>query len=77
VRDYIQGKIANDQNEVTKRLTAIASILLVPTLIVGIYGQNFRDIPELHWGFGYAWSWGLIVVTTILQLVYFRRKRWI
>jgi magnesium transporter len=77
VRDYIQGKIANDQNEVTKRLTAIASILLVPTLIVGIYGQNFRDIPELHWGFGYAWSWGLIIVTTILQLVYFRRKRWI
>jgi magnesium transporter len=77
VRDYHQSKIANDQNEVTKRLTAIASILLLPTFIVGVYGQNFRRIPELHWGFGYAWSWGLIIVTTIAQVVYFRRKRWL
>jgi magnesium transporter len=77
VRDYLQGRIANDQNEVTKRLTVIASLLLVPTFIVGVYGQNFRRIPELHWGFGYAWSWGLIIVTTIAQLVFFRRKGWI
>jgi len=77
VRDYFQAKISIDQNEVTKRLTAIASILLVPTFIVGVYGQNFRNIPELHWGFGYAWSWGLIVVTTIAQLAWFRWKKWI
>jgi magnesium transporter len=77
IRDYLQGKIANDQNAVMKALTAIASILLLPTFIVGLYGQNFRDIPELHWGFGYAWSWGLIIVTTIAQVVYFRRKKWI
>src|SRR4051812_14211038 len=77
VRDYFQAKVANDQNEVTKRLTAVASILLLPTFIVGLYGQNFRNIPELHWGFGYAWSWALIVVTTIAQVVYFRRKGWI
>src|SRR5919109_397329 len=57
VRDYHQAKIADDQNEVMKRLTAIASLLLVPTFIVGLYGQNFRDIPELRWGWGYAWSW--------------------
>ena len=37
-----------------KRLTVIASMLLLPTFIVGLYGQNFRSIPELHWGFGYA-----------------------
>jgi len=77
VRDYFQAKIAIDQNEVTKRLTAVASILLLPTFIVGVYGQNFRRIPELHWGFGYAWSWGLIVVTTAVQVWYFRRKHWI
>jgi magnesium transporter len=77
VRDFAQAKIANDQNEVVKRLTASASILLVPTFIVGVYGQNFRHIPELHWGFGYWWSWGLVIVTTVVQVVYFRRKRWI
>ena len=76
-RDYQQAKIANDQNEVTKRLTVIASLLLVPTFIVGVYGQNFRHIPELRWGFGYWWSWGLIVVTTIVQLAIFRWLGWI
>jgi magnesium transporter len=77
VRDYHQAKVANDQNEVMKRLTVIASLLLVPTLIVGIYGQNFEDIPETRWHYGYAFSWGLIIVTTVLQLWYYRRKRWI
>ena len=77
VRDFLQGKIANDQNEVTKRLTAIASLLLVPTFIVGLYGQNFRNIPELHWGFGYAWSWGLIIAATLAQIWFFRKKDWL
>jgi magnesium transporter len=76
VRDYFQAKVSIDQNEVMKRLTMIASLLLLPTFIVGLYGQNFRRIPELHWGFGYAWSWALIILTTIAQLVFFRRKRW-
>jgi magnesium transporter len=78
VRDYLQSKVANDQNEVMKKLTVIASILLLPTFIVGLYGQNFQHhFPEIHWQFGYLWSWGLIVVTTALQLWFFRRKRWI
>lgn len=77
VRDFHQAEIANNQNEVMKRLTVVASVLLVPTFIVGLYGQNFKHIPELEWGAGYQWSWGLIVVTTAFQLWYFRRKRWI
>src|SRR5512133_272810 len=78
VRDYMLAKIANDQNEVMKRLTAIAALLLVPTFIVGLYGQNFlHHFPEIHWQYGYLWSWALIIVTTTVQVVYFRRKRWI
>lgn len=77
VRDFHQAEIAVDQNEVMKRLTAIASLLLVPTLIVGWYGQNFIHMPELRWKYGYEFSWTLIIVTTILQVWYFRRKRWI
>jgi len=76
-RDYYQSMVAQDQNEVVKRLTAVASILLLPTFIVGLYGQNFRDIPEFRWGWGYWWSWGLIIATTAAQIVYFRRKRWL
>ena len=76
-RDYHQAKIANDQNEVMKRLTVIASVLLLPTFIVGLYGQNFHHIPELGWSFGYWWSWGWIVFTTFLQLAFFRWLGWI
>jgi magnesium transporter len=79
VRDYYLAKVANDQNEVMKRLTVVASLLLLPTFIVGLYGQNFVYIPEIndfgHWG--YLWAWLLIIVTTALQVWYFRRKRWI
>jgi magnesium transporter len=77
VRDYHQAKIANDQNEVMKRLTVVASLLLLPTFIVGLYGQNFVDIPELRWHWGYGYVWAVIVVTTIAQLWLFRRNRWI
>jgi magnesium transporter len=77
VRDYHQAKVANDQNEVMKRLTVVASVLLLPTFIVGLYGQNLKGAPEFAFRYGYAWSWGIIVVTTIAQLVYFRRKKWI
>jgi magnesium transporter len=76
-RDYHQSKIANDQNEVMKVLTAIASIILFPTFLVGVYGQNFDHMPELHWRLGYLFSWGVIVAVTVLQIVYFRRKRWL
>jgi magnesium transporter len=77
VRDYHSTQIAYDQNETIKRLTAVASLVLLPTFIVGVYGQNFVHMPELNWRFGYAYSWGVIVFLTIAQLVYFRRKRWI
>jgi magnesium transporter len=78
VRDYLQAKVANDQNNVMKTLTVIASLLLLPTFIVGVYGQNFQHhFPEIHWQWGYPYVWALIVVTTLLQLWFFRRKRWI
>src|SRR4051812_5465474 len=77
VRDFHQAQVANDQNEVMKRLTVVASMLLVPTFIVGLYGQNLRGVPEFGWSWGYWFSWTLIGVTTLGQFAYFRRKRWI
>jgi magnesium transporter len=77
VRDYHTAKVANDQNEVMKRLTVVASILLPPTFIVGLYGQNLRGVYEFHWAHGYLWSWSLIIAVTVGQLIFLRRKRWI
>ena len=77
VRDFHQSKIAQIQNEVVQRLTAIASLLLFPTFVVGVYGQNFDVLPELHWHYGYAFSWAVIVLSTVAQLAFFRRRNWI
>ena len=76
-RDYHQSKIAQEQNDVVKKLAVIASLLLLPTFIVGNYGQNFEHMPELGWELGYAFSWAIIGVTTILQLMFYRWRRWI
>lgn len=69
----------NDADEVTsgRFMGAIASIMLLPTFIVGLYGMNFDTMPELHWPIGYGFAAILIVVITVFQVWYFRRKRWL
>ncbi|CAB4797814.1 unannotated protein [freshwater metagenome] len=56
---------------------AIASIMLLPTFIVGLYGMNFTHMPELDWPLGYSFAGFLIVAVTVFQVWYFRRKRWL
>lgn len=76
VRDHLQSKIAENQNEVGKKLTVIASLVLVPSLIVGYYGQNFESaFDEAYWSI--AVSTGLIAASTLVQLALFRWRRWI
>jgi Mg2+ and Co2+ transporter CorA len=76
VRDYYQAKIMEQQNEVAKTLTVIASLVLVPNLIVGFYGQNFAGhFGDWYWTIGV--SVGLIVATSIVQLLLFRWRRWL
>jgi magnesium transporter len=76
VRDYLQSKIAENQSEIVKKLTMIASLVLVPTLITGFYGQNFvGSFDEWFWSLGV--SIGFIVTSTLVQLAFFRWKRWL
>ena len=76
VRDFHQAKVAEGQNDVAKKLTVIASLVLVPSLIVGFYGQNFGDaFDDAFWSLGV--SVGLILATTVLQVTLFRWRRWI
>ncbi len=76
VRDYVQSRVAESQNEVVKKLTVVASLVLVPTLITGFYGQNFAG-EFRRWWWTVGMSVGLIVLTTLAQLAFFRWKRWI
>jgi len=69
--------IANRTNDIMKVLTIFSSIMLPMTVIAGIYGMNFQYMPELHWLHGYPFALGLMGVTTVTLLLWFRRKRWI
>ncbi len=76
VRDHHPSMVVEGQGEVAKKLTVIASLVLVPSLIVGYYGQNFESaFDDPHWSLGF--STGLIVVSTLVQLAIFRWRRWI
>jgi magnesium transporter len=63
-------------NEVMKVLTVIATLFIPLTFIASIYGMNFKAMPELEWPWGYGWALGLMAVTAVGMLAYFRRKGW-
>ena len=66
----------NNLSAVMKRLTAFTVILMVPTLIAGIYGMNFRAMPELQWALGYPFALVLMAAAVIGAIVFFRREGW-
>ena len=63
-------------NEIMRVLTVFSVIFIPLTFIVGVYGTNFENLPELHWRHGYFLMWGVMVLTTLVMLWYFRRKKW-
>ena len=67
----------NRINEAMRTLTIIATIFMPPTFIAGIYGMNFKYLPELDWPWGYPLALLLMIVTTISMLIYFKKKKWI
>jgi magnesium transporter len=70
-------KASNDLNIIIKRLTSLTVILLVPALIAGIYGMNFRNVPELGWEYGYPFALGSMLLSIVLLLAFFHRKGWL
>jgi magnesium transporter len=68
---------SNHMNEIMKRMTSWGAILIVATLIAGIYGMNFENMPELHWAFGYPSALILMVVATGGLYLYFKRRNWL
>ncbi|MEV3934800.1 CorA family divalent cation transporter, partial [Glycomyces sp. NPDC049804] len=72
-----QGQIGTWQNEDTKKISAWAAIAIAPTIIAGIYGMNFDDMPELHWVVGYPMSLLLMVLVCVLLYRGFKRNGWL
>jgi magnesium transporter len=70
-------QVSNRLNIIIKKLTSWAAIVLVPTLIAGIYGMNFRHMPELDWVLGYPFAIGLMVASALVLRWAFKRKDWL
>jgi magnesium transporter len=75
--DIYLSSVSNRMNEVMKVLTVIATIFIPLTFIAGVYGMNFRFMPELAWQWAYPVTWLVMVAIGILMVVYFRRKKWL
>lgn len=75
--DLYLSSLGNRTNEIMKFLTVIGTIFLPLTFIVGVYGMNFKYIPELGWPYGYFELWGVMAVISLLMIIYFKRKRWL
>lgn len=74
--DVYLSSTSNRLNEVMRVLTVIATIFIPPTFLVGVYGMNFIDMPELHWRYGYLGAWLIIIAMIGGMLLYFKRKKW-
>ena len=64
-------------NEVIKILTLFTALFMPLTFIVGVYGMNFKHMPELVWPWGYFGIWGIILAVAGGMFIYFRRKKWL
>lgn len=74
----LQMSMKSDRmNEIMKTLTIISTVFLPLTFIVGVYGMNFRIMPELNWRFGYLYAWVLILAVAGGLWWYFKKRKWL
>jgi magnesium transporter len=75
--DIYLSSLSNRMNAVMKVLTIIATLFIPLTFIAGVYGMNFKYMPELAWGWGYPAVLLVMAAVAVIMLVYFRRKKWL
>lgn len=75
--DLYVSNVSYRTNEIMKMLTIIATIFMPLTFLAGIYGMNFKHMPELEWEYGYLLIWMIMIGLGAVMLIYFKRKKWI
>ncbi len=74
--DAALGLIQIEQNNVFRVLTVVSVVGVPPTLIASMYGMNFKHMPELDWAYGYPYALGLILISALVPILYFRIRGW-
>jgi magnesium transporter len=74
--DAILGFINIQQNDLFKILTIVSVAAVPPTILVGIWGMNFKNMPELNWTYGYPLAWLAVIASGLLPLLWFKRRGW-
>jgi magnesium transporter len=74
--DAVLGFINTEQNDIFKVLTIVSVVGIPPTLIASMYGMNFHDMPELSWRWGYPYGLTLIALSTLIPIIWFKRRGW-
>lgn len=74
--DAVLGYISIEQNDLFKVLTIVSVIGVPPTLLAGIWGMNFKNMPELNWAWGYPLSWLAMILSAIVPIIWFKRRGW-
>jgi magnesium transporter len=77
ILDIYLSSVSNRLNSVMKVLTIIATIFMPLTFLAGIYGMNFKYMPELQWRWGYPFIWCIMIGIGIFMLIYFKKKKWL
>ena len=75
--DATLGLISIAQNNVMKVLTVASVVGIPPVLVAGVYGMNFKDMPELSWTYGYPYGLALLVISALVPLIWFKVRGWL
>ena len=74
--DLYFSTVSNRLNEIMKVLTIFSALFIPMTFLAGVYGMNFKSMPELDWKYGYMGFWGVVIVVIIVMLLFFKHKKW-
>ncbi|MDO8996110.1 MAG: magnesium/cobalt transporter CorA [Sediminibacterium sp.] len=77
LQDTFMGLVNIEQNRIIKIFTVATVAFMPPTLIASVYGMNFKIMPELEWDYGYLFAIALMVLSSVLTLIFFKKKNWL
>jgi len=75
--DIYLSSVSNRLNAVMKVLTIIATVFMPLTFLAGVYGMNFKHMPELEWRWGYPLIWAVMIGIAVVMLIQFKKKKWL